>query len=622
MKAKLFITFLTAALCLSMQAQNYANQTEVMAWGNLSGIRLEGELIDFETSLQVGYHHSGKERYQTSYERIDGIQQVKTNIENVNILLQVKDAAPGKNNMHLEMTSAETLNESAGLCIHLDAEKYAPATIKASGNKISVLLKEKNEVLRNLTFSLSKPAKTKVIRGKDDIQIFIPIASRLQKDVKCVMDIRTDVSGKIDHSTATVQIDRLNPGRAFLGLGGNFRLQNPNTDPQVIDYCLENLRVAYGRVEMPWRQWQPEEDKSLKDYEPKDLPEHVRKSMEMAQKLQKKGMPIIVSCWFPPEWAIKGSSSKYNKKGGVVAYKLEDSKQAKINASLADYLVYLKKHFGVEATMFSFNESDLGIDVHHTAQEHAELIKSMGKEMASRGLNTKMLLGDTSDANPTSFIIPALNDKDTHPYIGAISFHSWRGCDDATLKVWADAAKKLNVPLLVGEGSTDAAAWRYPQIFKESTFALYEINLYMRLCSICQPQSILQWQLTADYSLLWGGGIFGVKGDLVPTQRFWNLKQLASTPEGSFALPVTCEKTTLNCAAFANIACNKYCVHMVNNGAACATTIEGLPTQFKNAKLFYTNADDSMKESTVAVNNGKITLELPPVSFITVLLED
>ena len=44
----------------------------------------------------------------------------------------------------------------------------------------------------------------------------------------------------------------------------------------------------------------------------------------------------------------------------------------------------------------------------------------------------------------------------------------------------------------------DAAAWRYPAIFKESTFALYEINLYTRLCAICQPLSILQWQLTAD----------------------------------------------------------------------------------------------------------------------------
>jgi hypothetical protein len=62
----------------------------------------------------------------------------------------------------------------------------------------------------------------------------------------------------------------------------------------------------------------------------------------------------------------------------------------------------------------------------------------------------------------------------------------------------------LNVPLLVAEGSTDAAAYRYPQILNEQSFALYEINLYLRILAIAQPRSILQWQLTADYSPLAG----------------------------------------------------------------------------------------------------------------------
>ena len=80
-----------------------------------------------------------------------------------------------------------------------------------------------------------------------------------------------------------------------------------------------------------------------------------------------------------------------------------------------------------------------------------------------------------------------------------------------------------------------------PQIFLEQSFALYEINLYIRILAIAQPKSILQWQMTADYSLLAGGGIFGDNGPLRPTQRFWNLKQLASTPPRSFALPVQCK---------------------------------------------------------------------------------
>ena len=53
-------------------------------------------------------------------------------------------------------------------------------------------------------------------------------------------------SGVIDHSDAEITLDMQNPGSLFAGFGGNLRLQNPAADPKVIDYCLENLRVAYG----------------------------------------------------------------------------------------------------------------------------------------------------------------------------------------------------------------------------------------------------------------------------------------------------------------------------------------------------------------------------------------
>ena len=36
--------------------------------------------------------------------------------------------------------------------------------------------------------------------------------------------------------------------------------------------------------------------------------------------------------------------------------------------------------------------------------------------------------------------------------------------------------------------------------------ALYEIELYVRMLALSEPKSILQWQLTSDYSLLAGGG--------------------------------------------------------------------------------------------------------------------
>lgn len=286
---------------------------------------------------------------------------------------------------------------------------------------------------------------------------------------------------------------------------------------------------------------------------------------------------------------------------------------------MADYLLYAKQHYGIEFSMFSFNESDLGIDVLHTPQEHADFIQEFGAYLAGLNLPTRMLLGDNSDATTFDFILPALNNPETHKYIGAVSFHSWRGCDDVTLRKWADAAKEINVPLLVGEGSTDAAAHGYAEIFNESTFALYEINLYTRICAICQPLSILQWQLTSDYSLLWGDGIYGSKGPLRPTQRFWNIKQLASTPADALAIPVSSSKKNVNCAAFGNMVRGEYAVHMVNNGADCEAVISGIPAEVKELKVYVTNTKDCMKETAVKVENGLVRVHLPAISFITLL---
>jgi hypothetical protein len=303
---------------------------------------------------------------------------------------------------------------------------------------------------------------------------------------------------------------------------------------------------------------------------------------------------------------------------GIRGNPLNPAKMDKIKESIASYLVFLKERYGVEAAMFTFNESDLGIDVRQTPREHADLIKTLGPHFALRGLATKLALGDTSDANPIDFIQPALHDPEAAKYVGAVDFHSWRGCTDETLARWRDAARTLNVPLIVAEGSTDAAAYRYPKILLEPSFALYEINLYLRILAIAQPASILQWQLTADYSPLAGGGIFGDNGPLRPTQRYWNLKQLASTPARSFALPVRCGMPELNCAAFGNIADGAYAVHIVNNGTSRPATLTGLPASVKELRVQVTDSNRGMEEGAhIPVVDGKAQFTLNPMSYTT-----
>jgi hypothetical protein len=334
--------------------------------------------------------------------------------------------------------------------------------------------------------------------------------------------------------------------------------------------------------------------------------------MEMAQTLARKGMPVIVSDWAPPAWAVVGGSAR----GGA----LEPSKMDHIKESLASYLIFLKEKYGVEAAAFSFNESDIGINVLQTAREHASLIKTLGPYFASRGLATKLLVGDTGDARPIHFIDDAINDPEAAKYIYAVSFHSWRACTEENLNAWSANARALNVPLLVAEGSTDAAAWRYPQIFFEQMFALREIELYERILSIAQPLSILQWQLTADYSLLAGGGVFRDNGPLRTTQRFWNLKQLAATPPNVFYLPVKCDRPGLTCTAFGDIAKGVYAVHVVNTGGARPTTITGLPAEVKQLQVWVTDSQRGMQEGArIPVTSGKAQFTLDQTSYTTLV---
>ena len=630
-------------------------QTEVMAWSNITGIRVEGQLMEFESSLRVvdktwqQISATARERQRPKYDREGNKQTVNTKIGAISFTQIVEDIDKGSARVTVTASSgADTVLEGVFFSLYLPDKLYSEGTIRAKsttssgksnirlasilsgGNAKPMTISSKGVIVEspkiNLEIDADAGSKYIVRReyGEEGVQLYARLLSQKIKKGASVTKIFTiKTSGEIDHTPADIVINTKDPGRIFAGLGGNFRLQNPGTDPQVIDYCLENMRIAWGRVEMPWNFWHPEENSDpIEAASTGRLNPRVHAAMEMAQRLTKIGMPVIISDWSAPAWAILGDprDAFRNRAKGIYGYQLNPEKIEKIYKSIGDYIQYMKDYYGVETSMFSFNESDLGINVRHTGSEHADFIKGLGAHLAKRGLATRLLLGDNSDATTFDFIIPAMNDPETHKYIGAVSFHSWRGCTDETLRKWAGAAKTLNVPLIVGEGSTDAAAWNYPEIFSEESFAFYEINLYTRILSICEPLSILQWQLTADYSLLTGAGIFGTKGPLLPSQRFWNLKQLSATPAESFSLPLTCSKEGVNCAAYGNISRGEYALHIVNNGAECQTTVAGIPAGVSGFEIFVTDKENGMKKMGEAtVSDGKASFSLHKAGFTTLI---
>ncbi len=629
-------------------------QTEVQAWGNITGIRAAGQMFRLESSIRLvesdwrKERATARERHWTTYRREGSAQIVKTRMDSLFFVQTVRDGAPGAVQVELESDPHADL-ALVGTFFHvtLPAKDFGAAAIQpiepASLNLdgYSALPVGDHEVLRLWAKGLDlRTARKHLTIGADSAVLILVKLDAATGDVGLYFTLQAGpvkagqktkrlfdlaVTGSVEAAPVTLQLFPDYPGNVFEGLGGNFRLQNAKNDPPVIDYCLENLDVRMGRVELPWQLWHPVDTVNPLDAARRgDLHPRVKAAMEMAQRLYKRKMPVLLSAWYPPEWAAVGKVERDPRHpDGTYGNPLRGDRTTAIYASLADYILYLREVYGVTVDMFSFNESDLGINVRHTAEEHAAFIKGFGAYLKAKGLSTKLLLGDTADANGFEFVNAALDDPATWAYIGAVSFHSWRGWEKATLLKWFAAADRLNVPLIVGEGSIDAGAWRYPNIFEETHYALDEIKLYVRMLAICQPQAILQWQLTADYSPLSGGGIFGNdRIPLQPTQRFWNLKQLSHTPAGLHALPITTTSDDLFVAALGDAKQKKYTVHLVNEGPGREVVLTGLPANLKRLRLYTTDQTKKMeKGEQLPVDAGAVKFRIGAACFVSLMSE-
>ena len=345
--------------------------SEVMAWSNITGVRLGGELIDFESSLCVGIpggkiEKTGRERQQNvRYRREGETQIVDIPLHGAHFHQEVTDMDERQVRVNLNVEANETLQEGAFFSMAFAPKYYANAKIRTSGKKVTVAAKE-----RNLTLLFNKRVNTLVRQEQDSKVLYVTLMPTLNKGEKADLEALLTVDGTRHNETAHIVLDLSKPGSRFAGFGGNFRIQNPKKDPEVIDYCLKNMRVAMGRVEFPWASW----DKGGKD-DP-----HVVESARMAARLKATGMPLIVSCWFPPEWALVPGQQR--RSGGVAALRLDATKQDSIYESMISYLHFLKNDYGVEADYFSFNESDIGIDVLHnptrTLRLHQVVRRSLG----------------------------------------------------------------------------------------------------------------------------------------------------------------------------------------------------------------------------------------------------
>lgn len=679
---KQFLFFLFA-LSLYNNAQEIYAQPEWRPWGNIAGLRVDGQLMPFETSLRAVDQDWGgyvaTEKYNTEgridYRVIENGRYTYHWLEKLPLYYSsiMKDKGRGKA-LHEFQVEAKQAIKTAGLyyCVELNSDEFEGATVKVSSRgkeKASAILgkaisggkkwylKEKGN-----SITIESNDKTYVFSGVDDVeiivrqdflghphylndpyprqrfvdsdpvqetfdykkevadyQIYITIAQgNLNKGYKKTVSYDIKTEGYIDRESVELTLDVTKPGRTFDGISGNFRWQFPDKDPKVIDYNLDNLRVTWGRVAFFWDEWHPQENMDpIENAKAGKLSERFRKQMEVTGLLAKKNIPIMVSVWAPPQWAV--DPIRKNKRGVI----LDNSKIQQISQSIADYLLYIKQVYGVETITFSFNESDVGVEVFQTAEDHQFISQALVECFRKNGLQTKILLGDTGHgtAQANHNILRVVEkDPNVYKYGYALSFHTYHGCQPRDIAAWKRSAEITNLPIIVAEGGPDSSAHRYEKMFLDEWFQLSEIDLYIRLCAGVQPFSIMPWQLTKDYSVLIGDGIYGDNGVLRPTMRFWNLKQLGMSPEKAFWMPIKASKENVTVAANGDIAEGIYTVHVVNNGPARKMILKGLPASVTELRLFTTNIDKGMEEGNrVKVINGVVEFEVEELSYVTLI---
>lgn len=446
---------------------------------------------------------------------------------------------------------------------------------------------------------------------------FCQLATGLKSGESTTLKVTLMPTLKPDTTPAKLSVD---PGKVRYrldGFGGNycFAIESP-----VTQYTLKNLKQAWARTELTATEWEPQNDNEDPNtpnwaaFEGRDKPgTNLRREFELAKQIQDRGIPYVISIWDLPAWLYEDGGTAPRDSRHHIA----PDKWPELLELLGSYLQYAKRQYGVEPDLFCFNEANIGVRVLFSPEEHRDAIKRIGAYFKAQGLKTRMLLADATGPRGTySYALPAASDPEAMQYVGAVAFHSWGGGSAADYAAWGDLAERLKLPLLVTELGVDAGAWQ-TRAYDNYSYAVQEVRMYQELLLHARPQGTMQWEFTADYSILKQDKDEQGKDRLTPTARFWFVKHFCNlTPYHSEALATASDNPKVLVTAFRSG--STFTVHIANLGAARAATITGLPANLTRLQAVRTSAEDSFRKlDAVAVSKGAAKLDLAAQSLLT-----
>lgn len=446
--------------------------------------------------------------------------------------------------------------------------------------------------------------------------------SPLARGQSAALDVVLRLSGRADHSPATLTLDARAKRYRLDGFGGNycFGIESP-----VTRYTLDNLRVAWARTEMTLPEWEPRNDNdspTRTDWgflEGRDRPgTNLRREFLLAQDIQRRGIPYSITIWHLPEWLYekpRTDGKRPNRR------RIHPGKWDELLECVGTYLVHARKQYGVEPDLFSFNEANIGVRVLLTPEEHRTAIKRIGAHLEGLGLKTRMLLADATGPRGThTYAGPAAGDPEAMRYVGAVGFHSWGGATPEQYGAWGDLADRLELPLLVTELGVDAGAWRGRR-YRSFHYGLSEVRMYQELLLHARPRGTMQWEFTSDYGMVDTERDDAGDEKLVPHVRFWFVKHFCDlTPPNGAALSTRSGHAAVLFTAFEGRAGQKtvYTLHIANMAASRPVTIRGIPAGIKELRAVRTGRGEAFKElGPVAVHGGVVKTALAPQSLLT-----
>ena len=238
------------------------SQTEFTTWGNITGIRIDHQLMEFRSSLVLVDRNSEERATRKERQRIDFQRE-----QGKKIFSYAMDSILWKETLHSDQkestvvqidfsSTVDTLINGAYFRIELPEEfgsdtefaiktpsqfhladinkSFDGADYKAPSTSVKV-----TSPTRELNILFEKPTEVS-IRALDSIHPKIELnfglaSGQIPAHTQYSNTFTISASGVIDTSPIELEVFPDQLGEKFDGIGGNFRLQNPRMDPQVID---------------------------------------------------------------------------------------------------------------------------------------------------------------------------------------------------------------------------------------------------------------------------------------------------------------------------------------------------------------------------------------------------